>query len=400
VTKVSDINDVLGAHGRAAVRQAHDAASRFKANGDGIIAPQQPTIIRLTFFEDISIESARKSWLIKNVMAKGETSTWIAPPGAGKSALLTSAVIAVVTGRDWFGFKTKGTCAAAYFAFERAALVRRRLLAHRMRDSLDTRLPIAVGDQIVNLMDARCVDLLLPTIKAIEDRYGVAVGLALFDTYNKGIAFGGGDEDKARDQNRALGNLRHLQEPHDSLHIAVIGHTGKDESRGARGSNALPGDADLQNQISSSGDIKVVTTTKGNDQPEGEMLRYGLAPYELGSDEDGEPIKVWIVAGVPAVNEIAAKLADRNLPAHARPGLHALFECLADCGRPGPASEHIPEGVRCVRLDEWRHRLFQLSLLDRGKGYRQKFHRIRVTLINANKIGVWEENVWPSAGVR
>src|SRR5262245_38864986 len=107
-------------------------------------------IIRLTFFEDITTDSAVKPWLIKNVMAKGETSTWIAPPGAGKSGLLTSAAVAVARETDWFGFKTKERCAVAYFAFERAALVKRRLLAHRMRDGLKD-LPIAVGDQIVDL---------------------------------------------------------------------------------------------------------------------------------------------------------------------------------------------------------------------------------------------------------
>src|SRR5262249_58636 len=100
-------------------------------------------IIRLTFFEDITTDSAVKPWLIKNVMAKGETSTWIAPPGAGKSGLLTSAAVAGARETDWFGFKTKERCAVAYFAFERAALVKRRLLAHRMRDGLKD-LPIAL----------------------------------------------------------------------------------------------------------------------------------------------------------------------------------------------------------------------------------------------------------------
>jgi len=56
-------------------------------------------------------------------------------------------------------------------------------------------------------------------------------GLIVIDTYAKGIAANGGDEDKARDQNRAAANLRRVQSLVD-IHIALVGHTGKDESRG------------------------------------------------------------------------------------------------------------------------------------------------------------------------
>jgi hypothetical protein len=172
-----------------------------------------------------------------------------------------------------------------------------RAYGYRLRDNLPPELPIAVVGQIINLMDPSCVDLLLPALKAAEQDFGCAVRVAVFDTYNKGIAFGGGDEDKAKDQNRALGHLRRLQEIYSGLHVMAVGHTGKDEGRGARGSNALPGDADMQNQISAAGDvIKIVTTMKANDAPIGELLRFKLEPYVFGNDEDGDPISAHIVA--------------------------------------------------------------------------------------------------------
>ena len=145
-------------------------------------------------------------------------------------------------------------------------------------------------------MHPGCVDLLLTVLKEAEQKFGCPIGLAVFDTYNKGIAFGGGDEDKAKDQNRALGHLRRLQELYSCLHVCAVGHTGKDESRGARGSNALLGDADIQNQISTAGDVKIVSTVKANDAPEGELLRFRLEPYVFGRDEDGDPTQTYIVA--------------------------------------------------------------------------------------------------------
>jgi hypothetical protein len=46
------------------------------------------SIVALNYFCDLK-EAAPKLWLIKNVIARGETSSWVAPPGFGKSALLT-----------------------------------------------------------------------------------------------------------------------------------------------------------------------------------------------------------------------------------------------------------------------------------------------------------------------
>jgi hypothetical protein len=54
--------------------------------------------------------------------------------------------------------------------------------------------------------------------------------------------------------NRAAANLRQVHSRlENNTHIALVGHTGKNESRGARGSNAHLGDVDVMTQIS--GDI-------------------------------------------------------------------------------------------------------------------------------------------------
>jgi hypothetical protein len=237
-----------------------------------------------------------KSWLIKGILAEGETSTIIGPPGSGKSAFVTDMAVGYARGIRWRGHRVKERGGVVYFAFERAGLTKRRLRAYELRDGLPVNLPIAVVGQIVDLMDSSCVDLLLQALKEAEQKFGCRIGLAVFDTYNKGIAFGGGDEDKAKDQNGALGHLRRLQELYPRLHVCIVGHTGKDESRGARGSNALPGDADMQNQISSAGDVKIVKTVKANDAPEGELLRFRLEPFSFGIDEDGDDIKTYFVA--------------------------------------------------------------------------------------------------------
>ena len=68
-------------------------------------------------FDEMSGETAAKNWLIKGILAKGETSTWIAPPGGLKSALLAQASISVAGGLDWQGKRNKGAAGVVYFAW-------------------------------------------------------------------------------------------------------------------------------------------------------------------------------------------------------------------------------------------------------------------------------------------
>jgi hypothetical protein len=60
----------------------------FDVRDDDRDAEEKPPALPLTFFDDLSENPAAKPWLVKNVIARGETSSWIAPPGKGKSALL------------------------------------------------------------------------------------------------------------------------------------------------------------------------------------------------------------------------------------------------------------------------------------------------------------------------
>src|SRR5262245_31474739 len=200
-----------------------------------------PRRLRLTYF-DACHEVMAKPWIIKELFARGETSSWVSPPGGGKSALMACAAVHIAAGKDWRGFRSKERCGVLYLAFERADLARRRFAAYRNQGFSD--LPIAICDQIVDLMAADAPDIIVAAIREAETRLGISIGLVVIDTYAKGIAIGGGDEDKARDQGRCLAHLRRLQES-TNVHIAIVGHTGKDASLRGRGSKAHHADTDL-----------------------------------------------------------------------------------------------------------------------------------------------------------
>jgi hypothetical protein len=366
-------------------------------DGEPDVVPPASTkapALKLTYFDDCGA-FALKRWILKGIIARGETSAWVAPPGAGKSALLTEISVHCGAQIDWRGHRAKEACGVVIFALERGDLFKRRLRVYQQRDGRQG-LPIAVADAVIDLLHPNCVETIVSTVREAEQRFGCSVGLIGIDTYAKGIAANGGDEDKARDQNRAAANLRNIHARLD-VHIALVGHTGKDESRGARGSNAHLGDVDVMVQIS--GDtIKVAQVVKGNDQPERAIAEFKLEAFELGRDEDGDPITTSIVSTEhfdvgPATS--TGKSKKGNLPPIPKAALHALFECIADRSAPTPTDPHVPAGVTGVTLDQWRDHLLKIALINAKGNYREQFKRIRVTLQNAKAIGIWEDFAWP-----
>src|SRR5258708_7022474 len=193
-------------------------------------------------FDEMAHEPAAKRWLIKGIFARGESSAWIAPPGGMKSALMASAAIHVGAGIDWFGLRSKEAAGVLYFAIERADLVRRRLRAHGIRQNLKG-LPIAVVSSTIDLTTPGAFKKVVTTIREAEASLGVPIGLVVVDTFAKLIAAAGGDENSAKDQGAVFANVQRVKNATDT-HVALGGHTGQDENNGARGSNAILGDAD------------------------------------------------------------------------------------------------------------------------------------------------------------
>ena len=109
-------------------------------------------------------------------------------------------------------------------------LTQKRIWAESLRDQFGG-LPVVVSPGMLDLMDPACVNVIVGTILRAEDDLGLPVEFISIDTVSKGIACGGGEENAAKDQNRAYGHLRNVHEAMarwHPLHIATVGHTGKE----------------------------------------------------------------------------------------------------------------------------------------------------------------------------
>jgi hypothetical protein len=148
--------------------------------------------------------SVSKNWIIKNVIAEGETSSWIGPPGAGKSALVTDLAIHIASSKDWRGHRSKQQCGVVYLALERGELVKRRLIAHaRQTLGFPVKLPFSIARHVIDLVKPTCVGEIIATINDATEHNGCKTGVVIIDTYAKGIAAGGGDENSAKAEHDA-----------------------------------------------------------------------------------------------------------------------------------------------------------------------------------------------------
>lgn len=344
--------------------------------------------LKLRFFDELKTPQA-KLWHVKNVIAQSETSSWIGAPGSGKSCLITDIAVHLAAHLNWRGRKVRqGAC--LYFALEKALLVERRLMAYRLCQQRDD-LPIAIAGQIIDLMNRGCVDSISDAIKRVEEHFYTEVSLLVFDTWSKGIAAGGGDENHARDQNIAAANLRRVIDQRSYLHIATIGHTGKDEAKGERGSNAKLADVDLEVRLSGE-DVKTATITKANDQELGELTSFKLEPFEFGPDEDGDPFRTFIVSPDLMTGEGTSRqrLSDRQKLA-----LRALENCRAEQRQPWVGTSQV---VQAVALSVWRAELYATGVLDSdASSPREDFRRLFSQLLARNLIGTRDDFVWRAA---
>ncbi|UGY25374.1 AAA family ATPase [Bradyrhizobium septentrionale] len=390
MTVKADANQVHRDFGAAALRDITDGVLPDQ-NAPTAVAVQ-PLV--MTLFDDAA-QATNKRWIMKGLIARGETSSLIGPPGCGKSALEADLAVHCARQADFLGHRAKEKCGVLVLALERGDLYERRFAAYRQRDQV-TGLPIAIVKTVVDLLNPSCVDVIAVTLCDATRRLGHEVGLLIIDTYNKGIAIGGGDEDKAKDQNRVAAHLRKLHEL-ANIHIALVGHTGKDESRGARGSNAHLGDVDLMVQISGDSAVKTAKVTKANDQPEREIATFRMKPFVLGQDEDGDPIDVVIIDVIDSGPAAAMAKPAKQLTNLEKAGLRELNECVADHVEPPPNDPHCPPGSKGVALETWRGRLRQRSVIGKKgeKGERTQFMRIKDGLRDKGRIGIWDDYVWP-----
>jgi hypothetical protein len=121
-------------------------------------------------------------------------------------------------------------------------------------------------------------------------------------------------------------------------------------------------------------------------------------PVEVGRDEDDEPIRSCVIVAVDALASAKATKAAKGvkLPKAAQIALRALNKGIEECGASPPPSNHIPDGIKAITMDQWRDYSSRMgiSASDEIRAKRIALNRASEALLAAQKISIWEPFVW------
>lgn len=244
--------------------------------------------------------TTKHRWLVKKLIPRSGFGILYGESQAGKTFLAVDLACRLALGWNWFGRKVEpGT--VVYLAAEAPESVKNRIYGWRRYHRHEGPLWVLVVPPPFNFYtDLKDADEVVSAVRNIVVQHGAPPVVALMnDTMPR--TFGGGSENKAEDMSKVLASHEHISR---GLSCTVIGvhHTGKDASRGPRGSYALFAGVDFSMFAEAKDDgVRVLKFDKERDG-RAERFGYSIKIVEIGEDEDGEQETTCVVveAELPA----------------------------------------------------------------------------------------------------
>jgi len=232
-------------------------------------------------------------WLVKNLLARDSLALVYGQSSVGKTFAVIDIALAVARGTgEWFGRKAKSG-GVFYIAGEGARGLVNRMKAYCQHHGVDPEeVQASFYAGALNLLDENAAEIAMETVRLLKP------SLVIIDTLATTMI--GGDESSAKDMTSYLASAKMLRRASKAC-VLIVHHSGKDESRGARGSSSLRAAVDTEIAITQNGDVRIMKITKQRDGIAGVEVGYQLQAVDLGMDEDLESITSCVVtpADVP-----------------------------------------------------------------------------------------------------
>lgn len=237
---------------------------------------------------------------VEGLLGVGASSVVYGPSNVGKSFWILNLAVSVANGSPFRDDLEVDQGAVLYLALEGRGGMLNRLESLRRRGANNVETPLFVSFDHVDLTGVpskNCAtygQIVADTCRKIEREQGVSFKLIIVDTLSRAMA--GGDENSGRDMMIAVGEID-LIRGETGAHVLIIHHSGKDETRGARGSSTLRAAVDTEIELSRPEGSLITTArvTKQRDFPIGKPMPFSLEVVELGVDRRGNPITSCVV---------------------------------------------------------------------------------------------------------
>lgn len=297
-------------------------------------------------------------YVVKGLLQRASYGVMYGAPGEGKTFTALDLAYHVAAEKKWLERRVNGGC-VLYLAYEGQGGLKKRAQALRQQYGT-TDVPLYVVGANFNLREKQGRQDLGATMADLPTK----PVLIIIDTFARALM--GGDENSAQDVGAFNAAIEALIQSTGAC-VLVIHHSGKDASKGARGSSAILGAIDTEIEVRQG----QIVATKQRDVDLGEPVGFKLTPIVVGMDEDGEDITSCIVE--PAVVQTAGQ---QRITGNAKRGFETLC-VLAPDNKP-------------VTLHTWKEACKEF-LGDRGAS--QRFYDLKRVLTARGYIEVVSEDL-------
>ena len=325
----------------------------------------------------------RANWLVDDLIPENCVGLFVGESQAGKSFACISLAGSLAVGKPFFGKEIPAPRGTIYVCAEGLFSIGPRLeaeirgsiqpyLAQKDKegaggDNIASRLPIAVLDDVPDLVQDDAVERSIGTILAIAEdmrnRLGVPLGLVIIDTMISAIGI-----ENLNDAIAARQAVDVLQEIRRATGAVVLGvhHHGKDTSKGATGSFAFTALPDFIVSVHGAGDDKghvserCVTLTKSRSGETGWRCDFDLTDVLIDVGENGREKYCAFVDPLP---EGSSDEASNDSGAHQGRGLAVVMTAFGEALESGETIKFDDKVFKATRKD-----LLQLRFDELYKG--------------------------------
>ncbi|CDG16764.1 AAA family ATPase [Xenorhabdus doucetiae] len=240
---------------------------------------------------------AQLDYVVKGIIPAHSLCSIYGASGSYKSFLAGAWGCHIATGKAWAG-KSVAQGSVMYVVGEGGIGVPRRIRAWEIVNGQTVENMYLINTPVFPASPAEVHELVIAA-QQVEAETGQPVRLIILDTLAR--CFGGADENDSKDMGAFVRGCDELK-ARTGASILVVHHSGKDESKGARGSSAFRAALDVEYKISreeKKGGALVIACTKMKDAEEPETQAYDLRVVELFTDKDGEDITSLAVIDRP-----------------------------------------------------------------------------------------------------
>lgn len=244
------------------------------------------------------IKRQKASWIVKGLIPNASLGVIYGASGSGKSFFVLDLMAAVARAVAWRYLKVKGA-RVCWVAAEGQEDMRKRVQAYCIRAGIDPKdLPMAFIDETPNFLEAPDVKAVIKQMRA-KGKFDIVV----IDTLAQVMA--GGNENSGEDMGKVLAYCREITRLTGAM-VILIHHSGKDESRGARGWSGLRAAADFEFEIIRADEDRVATVTKMKGGADGDEYGFRLQTIVVGQDEDGDDETTCVVESTDSTRATVA----------------------------------------------------------------------------------------------